>query len=437
MRFFRSRPEVDVAGLSLADADALKAATAAVAAHPHDLTRRRQLADLCVRLGRRADALAHYQAIAGAFAAQGLLFRAIGVCKTILELDPTHTETATTLASLYARHEAERPSLPPAMAGALIGEADVVDADDVVDDVDAVEADVVDADTLAAVTVLPGGSVTLARPEAVPLFSGLSPARFTELLTALRAWEADAGAVVVAEGEPGDSVFVVASGAVAVERAGSAGPVPMARLGPGTFFGEIALIARRPRAATVTALERTQLLEIDAGTLATLCARDPSVTAVLKAFCDDRLVESTVRTSPLFSALDDVDRRRVIRAMTPENVRDGAVLIEQGAPTPGLQVVLSGAVDVVVGTGIGSVRLKQLQAGDVFGEMGLITGRPASARCVAVGATRLARLAAPAFGELQAALPTLADRLHELSAAREAFNARFLPDDGDARPGTL
>jgi CRP-like cAMP-binding protein len=161
------------------------------------------------------------------------------------------------------------------------------------------------------------------------------------------------------------------------------------------------------------------------------------VTAVLKAFCDDRLVESTVRTSPLFSGLDEAGQRRVMRAMTPESVRDGAVLIEQGAPTPGLQVVLSGAVDVVAGTGIGSVRLKQLQPGDVFGEMGLITGRPASARCVAVGATRVARLATPAFVELQAALPTLGARLGELSASREAFNARFLPDDGDARPGAL
>lgn len=189
--------------------------------------------------------------------------------------------------------------------------------------------------------------------------------------------------------------------------------------------------------AGVTALERTQLLEIDAGTLAALCARDPSVTVVLKAFCDDRLVESTVRTSPLFSGLEGADRRPVISAMPPEDDRDGAVLIEQGAPTPGLQVVLSGAVDVIVGTGIRSVRLKQLQPGDVFGEMGLISGRPASARCVAVGATRLARLTAPAFAGLQATLPTLAARLAELSAAREAFNARFVPDDGDARSGTL
>jgi len=435
MRFFRSRPDVDVEGLSSADAAALREAAGAVAEHPRDLTRRRQLADLYVRLGRRQEAIGHLQAIAGAFAAQGLLFRAIGVCKAILELDPAHTETAATLAALYARHEAEKPTLPttptmadpptlpPAMASALIDDDASPGDDDVV--------------VLAAVSVLPEGSVTLARPEAVPLFSGLSPARFTELVTALRAWEADAGAVIVSEGEPGDSVFVVASGAVAVERAGAEGPVRLARLGPGAFFGEIALIARRPRAATVTALERSQLLEIDAGTLAMLCARDPSVTSVLKAFCDDRLVESTVRTSPLFTGLDDAGRREVIRAMSPTSVRDGAVVIEQGAPTPGLHVVLSGAVDVVVGTGLGSVRLKQLQPGDVFGEMGLITGRPASARCVAVGATRLARLAASDFAALQTSLPTLQTRLAELSASREAFNARFLPDDGDARPGAL
>ncbi len=458
MRLFRSKSKVDTDGLSHYDADALIEATLAVDKYPHDLRRRRHLADTLVRLSRRREAIGHYEAIVGAFAAQGLLFRAIAVCKVILELDPQNHETIETLAKLYAQQDASAEnavaSLPRSMSAALSQEGEAVAVDDISEVADVSDADVsdtgatvdddiidaddvIDADTLAAVTVRPEGSVTLARPQAVPLFSGLSPERFTELVTALRCWSADPGAVIVSEGERGSSVFVIASGAVVVERAGPDGSVvEVARLGAGDFFGEIAIIADRPRAATVTATRQTQLLEVEREILDGLVAKDPRVRDVLDGFCTRRLLASTLLTSSVWADLDQDIVARTLQRFEALTVPAGHVLIEQGKETPGLFVILGGNVDVVAAAEIGHVRLKQLGAGDVCGEMGLMSGKAASARCVTTSPTRAAVLSQAALHELATALPALAERLAALASARAAFNEHFLPAD-IARVGAL
>ena len=67
-----------------------------------------------------------------------------------------------------------------------------------------------------------------------------------------------AGKVLIREGERGREFFVIVSGEVEVRRKGR----KIATLGPGSFFGEMALLSKAPRAATVTAVTPIDVLVI-------------------------------------------------------------------------------------------------------------------------------------------------------------------------------
>src|SRR5512136_2973449 len=75
-------------------------------ADPGDLASRQKLAEVLRRGGQVSEAVARYAEVAERFARDGLLIKAIAICKTILELEPGHGETQRTLAGLYARRTA-------------------------------------------------------------------------------------------------------------------------------------------------------------------------------------------------------------------------------------------------------------------------------------------------------------------------------------------
>jgi CRP/FNR family transcriptional regulator, cyclic AMP receptor protein len=110
---------------------------------------------------------------------------------------------------------------------------------------------------------------------ATPFFGGLSDASLDLLVSMLVERRFDAGATVVAEGEPGHSMFVVLSGQlVASKRADSERSIRMSGLEPGDFFGEMTLIEMQNRSVTVVAETPTVLYELTARKLYTCYKAD-------------------------------------------------------------------------------------------------------------------------------------------------------------------
>ena len=110
---------------------------------------------------------------------------------------------------------------------------------------------------------------------ATPFFGGLSDASLDRLVSMLVERHFDAGATIVAEGEPGRSMFIVHSGELVVSKLGDSGrSIRMTDLGPGDFFGEMTLIEMQNRSATVVAETATVLYELTAGNLYTFYKAD-------------------------------------------------------------------------------------------------------------------------------------------------------------------
>ena len=103
---------------------------------------------------------------------------------------------------------------------------------------------------------------------ATPFFGGLSDASLDLLISMLVERRFDVGATVVAEGEPGNSMYIVHSGGLVVSKLGESGRViRMTGLGRGDFFGEMTLIEMQNRSATVVVESPTVLYELTARNL--------------------------------------------------------------------------------------------------------------------------------------------------------------------------
>jgi monovalent cation:H+ antiporter, CPA1 family len=118
----------------------------------------------------------------------------------------------------------------------------------------------------------------------VPLFSDLAADRRSAIARLLDPRLALPGERIVTKGERGDAMYFIASGAVAVALGDSE-----VRLGSGEFFGELALLARRPRNADVTALGFCRLLSLDAGDFERLLAEDPGMKEAIDTVARQRL----------------------------------------------------------------------------------------------------------------------------------------------------
>jgi CRP-like cAMP-binding protein len=119
----------------------------------------------------------------------------------------------------------------------------------------------------------------------VPLFAGLLPSELDRIALVMNPIEVAAGDVVCTEGEPGHELFVIADGETAVERGGHA----VAKLRTGDYFGELALLDRGPRSATVRALSDTRLYVLPETSFVALLNEVPALAQKLLASLATRL----------------------------------------------------------------------------------------------------------------------------------------------------
>jgi CRP-like cAMP-binding protein len=90
---------------------------------------------------------------------------------------------------------------------------------------------------------------------AVPLFRELSNRDLEQVARLADEVDLPAGHVLMREGESGSQMFIIASGEAVIERGGR----EVAREGPGSFLGEMAIVAEGPRTATATLTQPSHL----------------------------------------------------------------------------------------------------------------------------------------------------------------------------------
>jgi len=394
--------------------------------------------------GDIAGAINAFEHAVERYASAGMLVSAIGACKLILQLDPHREAIAARLAELGG---GGRPATVPHVRvpegraidsvalGAVVPGArrddtadgvTVIPLDDDLPEIEIIEgSDRHSAIDRAIDAVQPSDAAILLVParaaldpdarralETTPLLAGLPPRALEALIARLALVELGAGEVLFREGDPGACLYVVSAGEIVVESGGR----DLARLGPGGFVGEIALVTDLPRSATVRADAPAALLAIDREVVREVIDAHPQVLGQLLRFVRDRLVDRVTRTGELFRLFDDAERAALSSRFELVEVDPGASLIVQGRRADGLFVVLAGRAEVWRDGDVAA--LAALGPGEVFGEMSMLGGGGSMAHVRAATRVLALRMAARTFQEVIMTHPQVLAYIGELAARR-------------------
>lgn len=274
------------------------------------------------------------------------------------------------------------------------------------------------------------------------VFGGLDKAVTGTIVAAGRRRSFPPGAALMTQGETAHSLHVVVSGSVRVERRLANGTrMVLAEIGPGEAVGEMGLLTAQPRTADVSAIGRTDTIELDRAAFEEIGERFPKVYALLSRILSRRLAATNdLLTSgaaglepppPISGPLHDAEPAAVAALLergTRVSFAAGTALMRQGEPSTQLFFIVSGLVRVERSSAqlTSPVAMAELGPGDFAGETGVFTGAPRSSTLVALEDTVAIEIVVKDVFETLARFPdiwfrvlrTVGERLREGTVAQ-------------------
>ena len=252
----------------------------------------------------------------------------------------------------------------------------------------------------------------LALLNSVPFLGPLPQAAREEVARRLRPVSVPAGQAVFRQSEVGDAFYLIRRGRAEVVQQRDGREQPLTTLGPGDHFGEIALLGRTARTATVRALSPLHLLALRRGDFDRLLAPHVSVS---------EHVERAIRESedlgrlPLFADLNPQERAALAARLRRQQVPAGTAVVRQGEVGDTFYVIQSGQAEVLQGSDGEERRQRVLGPGAYFGEIALLMDVPRTATVRALTPLVLYTLER---GDFETLLQRILPRLAAEAAAR-------------------
>lgn len=265
-----------------------------------------------------------------------------------------------------------------------------------------------------------------------PLLSALSPEAFSRFSRSLAVETRKEGEIIIDQGEMGEGFCIIAAGEVHVLRVSGGEEHLLARLGPGAFFGEMAIVSRAPRAARVRAAGDVVLLHADMGTVSIEMKAVPEIGRVLRAFCRARMLENVVSASQVLRRAPADDRAKILERFRESTHKKGDLLINEGEESAGLFLLISGQVMVTRLENDETLTLATLNPGDFFGEISLVLRRPAVASVKALSESVCLFLPREEFLATVNAHPELLSELYATALERDEETKSILAREAES-----
>jgi len=338
-------------------------------ARPDDMRIRIKIAELLEKTGDVPGAVKEYIQIAKTYAEQGMAVQAIAIDKIIMRLDPSQTEVREQLKRL-SKERGDDWAM--SQTGALTS---------------------------------PAAGIPQPRPRITrtPLLSGLSGEELDAFIKSLRLRMLAKDEFVFRQGDTGDTLYLVGMGEILLEAADASGQVKVfSLLGEGDFFGEVGFMSRSRHTHAARAGTDACVLMIDRATFDDWVAKFPSIRSVAEEFYKQRVLAQVLAITPVFEGIPDKVRFELIQHFRLRTFADGDCIVREGDIGDTFYLIRSGEVQVFVldRKKRRQVPLGSMRAGDFFGEVALLTGRPRTATVRAKGTVELMELSRTDFDKI-------------------------------------
>jgi CRP-like cAMP-binding protein len=181
------------------------------------------------------------------------------------------------------------------------------------------------------------------------LLRHLPPEEVERILPFVQVRELKAGEVLFRAGDPGDALYIIEQGRVAVlaptPAAASTPAAPIAELSEGETFGEMALLSRGPRTATVSAVTDTKLLLIGREDFARLVATDPQLAHAVERLSHGR----AIRNLSLGGGNPAVWAKLATMSLDHVSASEATKLLSEAGTGSGLAIVFGNILDTIPG----------------------------------------------------------------------------------------
>ncbi len=258
----------------------------------------------------------------------------------------------------------------------------------------------------------------------------LSDEHFDAIEPLLQEEHYDFGDVIVKQGDPADSFYVLTTGrARAVKIKPDGEEIPLGVLKPGDAFGEAALADGGTRNATVRCSTALDVLRIDRDDFLQLVSQEPDLKQSIETTGRNRALQSFLYQFSNFGRLSTPVLRSMIEKFKPVSVQKADLIIREGDDAGPLFIIEKGRARAFTALNRREHNLAFYREGDFFGELSILNGSPRTASVEAFTDCQLLSLEPGAVHALRHRFPEFDKLLGERLALYQAKTEARIPLD--------
>jgi HlyB family type I secretion system ABC transporter len=262
------------------------------------------------------------------------------------------------------------------------------------------------------------------------VFRFLSDEHFEAIEPLLQEEHYDFGDVIVKQGDPADSFYVLTRGrARAVKIKADREEIPLGVLKPGDSFGEAALAEGGTRTASVRCSTAVDVLRIDRDDFLQLVSQEPDLKQSIETTGRNRALQSFLYQFSNFGRLPTPVLRSMIEKFKPVSVEKSNLIIREADEAGPLFIIEKGRARAFTAQNGREYNLRFYREGDFFGELSILNGSPRAASVEAVTDCQLLSLEPEAVQALRRRFSEFDKVLSERLALYEAKTEARIPLD--------